>query len=136
MTRIAVSDNMIVDYSEDRWRLIRLAVDAPPTLLIEVKAGKSFRYDDYFGTTRALPPMGEVATGDIGEVVLGWSDESGAWQLGMTLALELSLVPVEPLVRGAAARRPRSYACASKLPCRSVKLWRRCWTNPLWHQRR
>lgn len=91
MTRIAVSDNMIVDYSEDRWRLIRLAVDTPPILLVEVKAGKSFRYDDYFGTTRALPPLGEVATGDIGEVVLGWSDESGAWQLGMTLALELSL---------------------------------------------
>ncbi len=90
MTRIAVSDNMLVDYSEDRWRLIQLDAAAAPTLLVEVKAGRSFRYDDDFGNRRALPPLGEVAPRDIGEVVLGWSEEEAAWQLGMTLAPDLS----------------------------------------------
>ncbi|MCY4539056.1 MAG: hypothetical protein OXE52_12625 [Chloroflexi bacterium] len=90
MTRIAVSDNMLVDYSEDRWRLIQLDAAAAPTLLVEVKAGRSFRYDDDFGNQRALPPLGEVAARDIGEVVLGWSEEEAAWQLGMTLAPDLS----------------------------------------------
>ncbi|MDE2818124.1 MAG: hypothetical protein OXI40_00155 [Chloroflexota bacterium] len=90
MTRIAVSDNMLVDYSEDRWRLIQLDAAAVPSLLVEVKAGRSFRYDDDFGNRRALPPLGEVAPRDIGEVVLGWSEEEAAWQLGMTLSPELS----------------------------------------------
>jgi len=90
MTRIAVSDNMLVDYSEDRWRLIQLDAAAVPSLLVEVKAGRSFRYDDDFGNRRALPPLGEVAPRDIGEVVLGWSEEEAAWQLGMTLSPDLS----------------------------------------------
>ena len=90
MTRIAVSENMLVDYGEDRWRLIQLDEEAAPTLLVEVKAGKSFRYDDEFGITRALPPLGEIASRDIGEVVLGWSEEEAAWQLGMTLSPDLS----------------------------------------------
>ena len=90
MTRIAVSDNMLVDYSEDRWRLIQLDAAAAPTLLAEVKAGRSFRYDDEYGNRRALPPLGEVAARDIGEVVLSWSDEEAAWELGMTLAPDLS----------------------------------------------
>lgn len=90
MTRIAVSHDMLVDYSEDRWRLIQIDADAVPTLLVEVKAGRSFRYDDDFGNRRALPPLGEVAPRDIGEVVLGWSEDDAAWLLGMTLAPELS----------------------------------------------
>ena len=90
MTRIAVSENALVDYGENRWRLIQLDEDATPTLLVEVRAGKNFRYDEYFATTRALPPLGEVAAHDIGQVVLGWSDEEAAWQLGMTLSPDLS----------------------------------------------
>ncbi len=90
MTRIAVSENLLVDYSEDRWRLIQLDAAAAPTLLVEVKAGRSFRYDDDYGNRRALPPLGEVAPRDIGEVVLSWSEEEAAWQLGMTLAPDLS----------------------------------------------
>ncbi len=90
MTRIAVSENALVDYGENRWRLIQLDEDATPTLLVEVRAGKNFRYDEYFATTRALPPLGEVAAHDIGQVVLGWSDEGAAWQLGMTLSPDLS----------------------------------------------
>ena len=90
MTRIAISENMLVDYSEERWRLIQLDAAAAPTLLAEVKAGKSFRYDDNYGNHRALPPLGEVAPRDIGEVVLGWSEEEAAWQLGMTLSPDLS----------------------------------------------
>lgn len=81
---------MLVDYSEDRWRLIQIDAADAPTLLVEVKAGKGFRYDDGFAITRALPPLGEVAPRDIGEVVLGWSQEEAAWQLGMTLSPELS----------------------------------------------
>lgn len=90
MTRIAVSDNMLVDFSEERWRLIQLDAAAAPALLVEVKAGRGFRYDDDFGNRRALPPLGEVAARDIGEVVLGWSEEDAAWQLGMTLSPDLS----------------------------------------------
>lgn len=90
MTRILISHDSLVDYSDDRWRLVQFDQDAKPSLLIEVRSGQNFRYDDYFGATRALPPLGEVASGDIGEVVLGWSDEEAAWQLGMTLSQDLS----------------------------------------------
>ena len=90
MTRILVSDDSLVDFSDDRWRLVRFDADARPSLLVEVRSGQNFRYDDYFGASRALPPLGEVAAGDIGEVVLGWSDEEAAWQLGMTLSQDLS----------------------------------------------
>ena len=90
MTRILVSDNSLVDYSVDRWRLIQFDREAKPSLLVEARSGRNFRYDDYFATSRALPPLGEVAVGDIGEVVLGWSDEEAAWQLGMTLSQDLS----------------------------------------------
>ena len=90
MTRIAASNNLLVDFSDERWRLIQLDENAEPSLLVEVKAGKNFRYDDYFASSRALPPLGDVASNDIGQVVLGWSEEAGAWQLGMTLSPELS----------------------------------------------
>lgn len=90
MTRILVSTDSLVDYSDDRWRLVQFDQDAKPRLLVEVRSGQNFRYDDYFGATRALPPLGEVAAGDIGEVVLGWADEEAAWQLGMTLSQDLS----------------------------------------------
>ena len=91
MTRIAVTQNTLVDFGEDRWRLIAFDEQAKPSLLVEVRAGRNFRYDDYFGATRALPPLGEVAARDIGDVVLGWSDDAAAWQLGMTLSPDLSL---------------------------------------------
>ena len=90
MTRILVSNDSLVDFSDDRWRLVQFDPEAKPSLLVEVRSGQNFRYDDYFGATRALPPLGEVASGDIGEVVLGWSDEEAAWQLGMTLSQDLS----------------------------------------------
>ena len=90
MARLLVSENTLVDYGDERWRLIRIDSENAPTLLAEARAGRNFRYDDYFGTTRALPPLGEVATREIGHVALGWSDRDDAWQLGMTLSPQLS----------------------------------------------
>ncbi len=91
MPRIAVSANALVDYSPDRWRLIQVDDLAEPKLLIEAKAGLPFRYNGYFAVSRDLPESGEIQRADLGQVVLGWSNESSSWQLGLTLSPEISL---------------------------------------------
>lgn len=91
MPRIAVSANALVDYSPDRWRLIQVDDLAKPKLLVEAKAGLPFRYNGYFAVSRDLPETGEIQGADLGQVVLGWSNESSSWQLGLTLSPEISL---------------------------------------------
>lgn len=91
MTRIAVSANSLVDYSPDRWRLIKVADPKAPKLVLEAKRGASLRFDAYFAASRDLPESGEILQADLGQVILGWSKESGSWQLGLTLSPEISL---------------------------------------------
>ena len=91
MPRIAVSTNSLVDYSPDRWRLIQVYDAAEPKLIVEAKAGLPFRYNGYFAVSRDLPEAGEIQLADLGQVVLGWSNETSSWQLGLTLSPELSL---------------------------------------------
>ena len=91
MPRIAVSANSLVDYSPDRWRLIQVDDPATPKLVVEAKAGLPFRYSGYFAVSRDLPESGEILEADLGQVVLGWSNESNSWQLGITLSPEISL---------------------------------------------
>ena len=91
MPRIAVSANSLVDYSSDRWRLIQVDDRAKPKLVVEAKTGLPFRYNGYFAVSRDLPESGEILEADLGQVVLGWSNESSSWQLGLTLSPEISL---------------------------------------------
>lgn len=91
MPRIAVSANTLVDYSPDRWRLIQVYDTDAPKLIVEAKAGLPFRYNGYFAVSRDLPEAGEIQLADLGQVVLGWSNESSSWQLGLTLSPELAL---------------------------------------------
>lgn len=91
MPRIAVSANSLVDYSPDRWRLIQVDDPAKPKLVVEAKTGLPFRYNGYFAVSRDLPESGEILGADLGQVVLGWSNESSSWQLGLTLSPEISL---------------------------------------------
>jgi len=91
MPRIAVSANSLVDYSPDRWRLIQVYEADAPKLIVEAKTGLPFRYNGYFAVSRDLPETGEIQLADLGQVVLGRSNETSSWQLGLTLSPELSL---------------------------------------------
>lgn len=91
MTRIAVSANSLVDYSPDRWRLIKIEDPKTPKLVLEAKRDAPLRFDAYFAASRDLPESGEILQADLGQVVLGWSNESESWQLGLTLSPEISL---------------------------------------------
>ncbi len=90
MTQISASNHITVDYSYDRWRLIQEIEGEEPKLIAEVQPNMGLRYNKYFGTTRNLPDTGEIALADISQVVLGWSYETDAWQLGITLSPKLS----------------------------------------------
>ena len=91
MTRIAVLPNTLVDYSAEAWRLIQLDNRAEPKLLLEAKRGTPLRYSGAFAVSRDLPETGEVPGNDLGQVLLGWSQQSKSWQLGITLSEEISL---------------------------------------------
>ena len=91
MTRIAVSANSLVDYSPERWRLIELDSLGEPKLLLEAKRGLPLRFSGAFAVSRDLPASGEILPADLGQVVLGWSQASTSWQLGVTLSEEISL---------------------------------------------
>ena len=91
MTRIAVSAKSLVDYSPERWRLIELDESGRPRLVVEAKNEAPFRYNGFFAVSRDLPETGEILEADLRQVVLGWSQESASWQLGLTLSEEVSL---------------------------------------------
>ncbi len=91
MPRIAVLPNTLVDYSSEAWRLIQLDDHAEPKLLLEAKHGLPLRYSGAFAVSRDLPETGELLLVDLGQVLLGWSQQSTSWQLGITLSEEISL---------------------------------------------
>jgi len=90
MTQITASNHITVDYSYDRWRLIQELEGEDPAIIAEVQPEKGLQYNKYFATTRKLPDSGQIPAVDISQVVLGWSYETDAWQLGLTLSPMLS----------------------------------------------
>ncbi len=90
MPRIALSENALVDFSPERWRLIQADDPAKPQLLLEAMSGAPLRYHEDFGSSRDLPAAGEIPLSDLGQVMLGWSQELACWQLGLTLSPELA----------------------------------------------
>ena len=91
MPRIAISPNSLVDYSAEAWRLIQLDNRAEPKLLLEAKSGTPLRYSGAFAVSRDLPETGEIIVDDLGQVLLGWSQQSTSWQLGITVSEGISL---------------------------------------------
>lgn len=91
MPRIAVLPNMLVDYSAESWRLVHLDDRAAPKLLLEAKSGAPLRFSGAFAVSRDLPETGEILVNDLGQVLLGWSQQASSWQLGITLSEEISL---------------------------------------------
>ena len=90
MTQITASNHITVDFSYNRWQLIQQNNGEEPRLIAEVQPNADFRYDKYFATTRLLPDEGHLSRDDISQIVLGWSYETDAWQLGMTLTPKLA----------------------------------------------
>jgi hypothetical protein len=90
MTKITASNNITVDFSYDKWRLIQQNDGEDPKLIAEVQPESDFRYNKYFATTRHLPANGEITSDSISQVILGWSYETDAWQLGITLSPDLA----------------------------------------------
>jgi hypothetical protein len=90
MAQITASNHITIDFSYDKWRLIQQNDGEDPKLIAEVQPETDFRYNKYFATTRYLPDEGQIAREQISQVVLGWSYETDAWQLGMTLSPQLA----------------------------------------------
>ena len=90
MAQITASNQITVDFSDDKWRLIQQNDGETPKLIAEVQTGADFRYNKYFATTRYLPAEGQIGREQISQVVLGWSYEADAWQLGFTLSPQLA----------------------------------------------
>lgn len=90
MTQITVSDNFVVDYSDQRWRLIRISDHEEQNARVTVEAGGGFCYNSYFADIHDLPDEGEIAADDIIEVTLGWSYKTDAWQLSIVLSPDLA----------------------------------------------
>lgn len=89
MTQILASNNLLVDYDDANWRLIQTD-DSEVKLIAEFSPLEGLRYNKYFASTRYLPPAGVLSADDISQIILGWSYETEAWQLGITLAPELA----------------------------------------------
>ena len=117
MSRIALSDNTLVDITENRWRLIELDAASQPSLLLEARIGGDFRYAETFAQAHGLPAAGELPARDIRQATLAWSDAESAWILRLAWSPELSfsqesrvfellrLADAEPFSRGDDARQ-------------------------------
>ena len=90
MTQITVSDNFVVDYSDQQWRLIRISDHEEQNARVTVEVGGGFCYNSYFADIHDLPDEGEIAADDIIEVSLGWSYKTDAWQLSVVLSPDLA----------------------------------------------
>jgi hypothetical protein len=88
MTRVPASDHFAIEMSSNRWRLL-LTDDSKEKVLAEAVPGRSLRYVNSFADKRRLP-SGTLPTGLIKQVVLGFSDNDGAWHLGLSLAEEMA----------------------------------------------
>jgi hypothetical protein len=90
MTRVSASDHFLIEMSSNpnRWRLL-LTDESKEKVLAEAAPGRSLRYVNSFADKRRLP-SGTLPSGLISQVVLGFSDNDGAWHLGLSLGEELA----------------------------------------------
>ncbi len=88
MKQISAADNITIEIDENHWRMVNGA-DSEPAALAQA-SGPFLRYNMSFGADRRLPASGQVASQDILQVVVGWSQEDAAWHLGMLLAPALA----------------------------------------------
>lgn len=87
--RISAGNNLTIDMSADRWRLL-VNGDSVERVLLEAATGEPLRYMPTFGQRRRLPDTGILPTLYIQRVVLGWSVKDEAWHLGLLLEPELA----------------------------------------------
>jgi hypothetical protein len=87
--RISAGNNLTIDMSADRWRLL-VNGDSAERVLLEAATGEPLRYMPTFGQRRRLPDTGLLPTLYIQRVVLGWSVKDEAWHLGLLLEPELA----------------------------------------------
>lgn len=89
MERISAAENITIEMSDARWRLIANGM-ADPQVVFEVESGRPVNYINEFASTRRLPRTGSLPTEYIQRVVLGWSNNDEAWHLGLLLDSELA----------------------------------------------
>ncbi|MBK8020198.1 MAG: hypothetical protein IPK19_01940 [Chloroflexi bacterium] len=86
MERISAADNLVIEQDSERWRLL---VDGQGSgterLLFEATHDEPARYVSAFAVRRKLPADGALNPQRIERVVLGWSEQDGAWHLGLVL---------------------------------------------------
>ncbi len=75
---------------EDEWRLLADGADDEP-LFHARRSAPAVYYHPYFGRVRHLPAEGGFSTGEVAEVVVGWSRADAAWHLGLVLGESLAL---------------------------------------------
>lgn len=88
MTRVPASDHFVIEMSSARWRLL-LKDETREKVLAEATTGRSLRYVNSFADKRRLP-AGNLPSGLIRQVVLGFSSNDAAWHLGLMLSPDLA----------------------------------------------
>src|SRR5690606_25426866 len=88
MTRVPASDHFVIEMSSARWRLL-LKDETREKVLAEAATGRSLRYVNSFADKRRLP-AGNLPSGLIRQVVLGYSSNDAAWHLGLMLSPDLA----------------------------------------------
>ncbi len=89
MERISAAENITIEMSDARWRLIANGT-IDPQVVFEAESGQPVNYINEFASTRRLPRTGSLPTEFIQRVVLGWSNNDEAWHLGLLLDVELA----------------------------------------------
>jgi hypothetical protein len=89
MERIAAAENITIELSDARWRMIANG-SADPQVLLEAESGQPVNYVTDFAATRRMPRSGSLQTDQIQRVVLGWSPGDESWHLGLLLEMELA----------------------------------------------
>lgn len=91
MTQISAAENLLIDITPNRWRLIQNGENGTqPRVLVEANGDPAFRYTAGFGRSRRLPGDGSLPIDYVREVVLGWSAQDEAWHLGFLLAKDMA----------------------------------------------
>jgi hypothetical protein len=88
MERLSASDNLIIEFAPEHWRLLRNG-GADLTVLAEASPGVALRYTRAFAAQRSLPG-GEIGSADVERIVLGWSASDARWHLGLMLGPALA----------------------------------------------
>lgn len=89
MERISAAENITIEVSSDRWRMMSNGA-SETNVLFEVETGKPLNYITDFARTRRLPQRGMLPVNYVQRVVLGWSDTDKSWHLGLLLESELA----------------------------------------------